>query len=91
MWWLAFVPILLGLGGAIWRWGAAAVAACFVLLVLIFQGSSDLYLLPLDYYKDGGDGAFTLQWVWIAHAVFWTAVVLLAVWIGKRLRAGLVR
>ena len=91
MWWLAFVPILLGIGGAIRRWVAAAVAACFILLVLIFQGSSDLYLLSLDYYMDGGDGAFTLQWVWIAHAAFWTAVVLFAVWIGKRLGAGLVR
>lgn len=91
MWWIAFVATLFTFAGAIWRWGAAWAALCFVALTVIFQVSSALYLLPLSYYKDGGDGDLAFDPAWIVHAAFWTIAVFLAVWSCRLLRKRMVR
>lgn len=91
MWWIVFSVALLALGGAFWRWGTRAFAVCFLALLLILQASSALYLLPLDYYKDGGDGAIALHWVWIVHAFVCTAAIFASVCIAKRMYGSIFR
>jgi hypothetical protein len=54
-----------------WRW-----TSCFLLLFGVLQGMSANYLLPVGFYKDGGDGSYTNDfWVWAIYSGFLVALL----------------